>query len=313
MKDTFRSLDLNLLRVMAALMDEAHVTRAAARLSLTQSAASNALARLRAALDDPLFEKVPGGVRPTPRARELWGQIQPHYEAMRQAISPDRFDPQTYRGTLTLAMSDYTVERVMPRLLAHLATEAPALRIDTVPYSVTQLGALFDRENVDMAVGAYLNDTSRISGMRTHALWPIHAACLMRRDHPLARGRLTLKAFLAARHVDIRLPGMHEPLYDSLLAGHGLQRNLVATINSYEQALAIIHRSDCIGVLPRTLLDTSPVAGELIARDPPLAMPMRPLGLIWHQRRDGDAAHRWLREVLVAQFAQPLSGSPAGG
>lgn len=306
MKDAFRTLDLNLLRVFAALMAEGHVTRAAGRLALSQPAVSNALARLRLALGDPLFDKAPGGVRPTPRARELWQQIQPHFDAMRQAISPDRFDAHTHRGTFTLAMSDYTAERVMPRLVSHLAEEAPGLRIDLVPYSITHLGQLLDREGVDMAVGAYLNDTSRIAGMRTSALWPIHAACVMRRDHPLARGRIGLKAFLAARHVDIRLPGMHEPLYDSLLAGHGLQRNLVATLHSYEQALAVIHQGGCIGVLPATLLDTSPVADELMVREPPIPMPTRPLGLIWHQRRDADAAHRWLREVMVSLFSVPV-------
>lgn len=312
MKDIFRSLDLNLLRVFAALMAEGSVTRAAHRLSLSQPAVSNSLNRLRSALGDGLFEKIPTGVRPTARARELWSVLQPHFEALRQAISPDDFDPASFSGGMTIAMSDYTVERVMPRLAAHLARHAPSMRLDLVQYSVSNLPTMFDREGVDLAVGAYLNDTSQTSGIRTHALWPIHASCLMHRSHPLAKGRLTLQRFLTARHVDVRLPGMHVPLYDSLLAAHGLQRNLVLTLGHYTQAIAAIVHADCIGVLPTSLLDGSPHAALLVSRAPPIAAPMRPLGTIWHQRHDNDPAHRWLREALVQLFGQgPAAAVPA--
>lgn len=308
MKDIFRSMDLNLLRVFAALMSEGNVTRAADRLALSQPAVSNALSRLRGTLGDVLFEKVPLGMRPTARARELWAILQPHFEGMRKAISPETFEASRYDGALTLAMSDYTVERVMPRLAAHLSQHAPRMRLDLAQYSVSNLPTMFDREGVDLAIGAYLNDTSQSSGIRTHALWPIHSSCIMRRDHPLAKGRLTLPRFLSARHVDIRLPGMSIPLYDSLLAAHGLQRNLVFTLNHYTQTLAVIRESSCIGVLPVSLLDLSPYSGYLVSREPPIAMPVRPLGIIWHQRRDTDPAHQWLRSVLVKLFAVPTQG-----
>lgn len=304
MTDIFRTMDLNLLRVFAALMAEGNVTRAADRLALSQPAVSNALGRLRSTLNDVLFEKVSSGVRPTARARELWSILQPHFEAMRKAISPETFEAFSYSGSFTAAMSDYTVERVMPRLATYLGEHAPGMRLDLVQYSVSSLPTMFDRDGVDFAIGAYLNDTSQTSGIRTHELWPIHSSCLMRRDHPLAKGRLTLQRFLAARHVDVRLPGMNSPLYDSLLAAHGLRRNLVLTLNHYTQALAVLAQSECIGVLPTSLLDLSAYAEHLISREPPIAMPLRPLGIIWHQRRDSDAAHQWIRQVVVSLFAQ---------
>jgi len=304
MKDNFRTLDLNLLRVFAALMAEGNVTRAADRLALTQPAVSNALHRLRQSLGDALFEKTQFGVRPTARAREMWSVIQPHFDALRTAVSPDTFDPLTYSGSLTVAMSDYTVERVMPRLSAFLSQKAPHLRLDLVQYSVSNLPTMFDKEGVDFAIGAYLNDTSQASGIRTHELWQIHSSCLMRKDHKLAKGRLTLQKFLNARHVDVRLPGMYTPLYDNLLSGHGLRRNLVLTLNHYSQALAVIDQSDCLGVLPTSLMDLSPHASPLASVEPPIPMPIRPLGVIWHQRRDAEPAHRWLRTAIVTMFAR---------
>ncbi|MDB5314480.1 MAG: LysR family transcriptional regulator, partial [Rhodospirillales bacterium] len=64
-------LDLNLLRVFDAVARERHVTRASQRLNLSQSAVSNALSRLRAALGDELFLRRPGGVEPTALALSL--------------------------------------------------------------------------------------------------------------------------------------------------------------------------------------------------------------------------------------------------
>lgn len=311
MKDVFRTLDLNLLRLFAALMEEGSVTRAAERLALSQPAASNALSRLRHSFGDLLFEKTQLGVRPTARARELWSIMQPHFEALRRVVSPDSFDPLTYAGSLTVAMSDYTVERIMPKLSAFLSRQAPLMRLDLAPYSVSNLPTMFDKEGVDFAIGAYLNDTSQTHGIRTHELWPIQSSCLMRKDHPFAKGHMTLKKFLNARHIDVRLPGMYTPLYDSLLSAHGLQRNLVLTLNHYSQALAVIEQSDCIGVLPTSLLDLSPYAGALVSIEPPMPMAVRPLGIIWHQRRDSVPVQKWLRASIVSMFAR--TGSPTVG
>src|SRR6516225_8580749 len=66
----FNSLDLNLLRVFDTLIEERSVTRAGERLGLSQSAISHALSRLRYALNDELFVRMPDGMRPTVRARD---------------------------------------------------------------------------------------------------------------------------------------------------------------------------------------------------------------------------------------------------
>lgn len=304
MKNAFHQLDLNLLRVFAALMAERNVTRAAARLALSQSAVSNALNRLRRSLDDVLFEKTTTGVRPTLRAQELWSVMQPHFDALKQAISPDTFDPAQFAGSFAIAMSDYTAERVMPRLAEYLGRCAPSMRIGVVPYNLVNLPALFERGGVDLAIGGYLNDASRGSGIRTHALWPIHWSCLMRKGHPLEKGALTLARFLGARHLDVLLPGASMPLYDSVLAAHSLRRNLLLTLPDYSPALAIIAQSDFIGVLPTSLPDSSQYKDVLISRQPPVQMPARPYCVIWHQRWDGHAAHQWLRTSIASLFTQ---------
>ena len=302
-RGTFQGMDLNLLRVFAALIRERNVTRAGAALCLSQSAVSNSLQRLRAALGDVLFERTAAGIRPTSRGLELWQQLQPHYLSIEKVLTPEAFDPMTYDGAFTIAMSDYTVERVMPRLGAHLEAHAPRVQINLLPYSVANMFPMFEREGIDLAIGANRDDAQHSRGLRASTLWPIHSRCLMRRDHPLAQGRLTLKRFLSARHLDVCLPGMTMPLYDNLLAAHGIRRNLIITLNHYTQALAVLAATDYIAVLPVSLLDLSAYAGQLCQREPPIAMPERPLGLIWHQRHESSPPHVWLRQVLAELFA----------
>ena len=131
----------------------------------------------------------------------------------------------------------------------------------------------------------------------------------------MAQGPLALGTFLTARHLDVCLPGMTMPLYDSLLQSHGLQRNLVVTRTHYTQARAVLAASDCIAVLPVSLLDLSAYASKLCQREAPIPMPVRPLGLIWHQRHGTSAPHVWLRETLSQLFCRPamaVRGVPSG-
>lgn len=306
-KDIFDTMDLNLLRVFAMLMLEGNVTRAAEKLHLTQSAVSNALKRLRLTFDDALFERTVYGINPTAVARDLWQRLAPLYRAIGQELNPEAIDPAHFQGAFTIAMSDYTSARVMPRLGVYLQTHAPGVRINAAPYSVLNLLQHLEREGADLALGTNLDDTRQAKELRTHALWPIHSSCFMRKGHPLARGALTLPRFLEARHVDVLLPGMTSTIYDSLLSEHGHTRNLVITLNQYNHVLSLIANSDYIGVLPSTLLELCPERNRLLKREPPVPIAVRSLVMTWHQRHDSRPAHAWLRQAISELFTSTAS------
>ena len=137
----------------------------------------------------------------------------------------------------------------------------------------------------------------------------------MRRGHPLARGKLTLERFLAARHVDVLLPGMTLAIYDSLLSEHGYSRNLVITLNQYNDVLSLIAQSDYIGVLPTTLIDRCLERSKLYRREPPVRMPVRSLVMTWHQRHDSRPAHVWLRQTISRLFTSTSTANegPSSG
>src|SRR4051812_18615052 len=123
----FRTFDLNLLRVFDAVMIERNVTQAAASLSMTQPAVSNAINRLRHSLKDPLFLKVHGGVMPTPRAQALWPPLKDALRRIEQTVDTHEFDPASGHAVFGLAASDYVLEHLVQPLLPALLRDAPRM------------------------------------------------------------------------------------------------------------------------------------------------------------------------------------------
>jgi DNA-binding transcriptional LysR family regulator len=300
----FRTLDLNLLKVFEALMTEGSVTRAANALVMTQPAVSNALARLRNALGDPLFVRSATGIHPTHRAVVLWGPIGEALDSVRGALDEQIFDPRRAPIEFSLSMSDYVASLVMPRLLSRFGEVAPNARIHTVPNTVLGIADQLEDNRVDCVLSVYINE-ARPAPIRSRSLWTVDYACFMRRDHPLAaKKRLSTRSFLNAKHVDVSLAGKTLPSYDLFLATRGLSRNLVATVNHYAAAYEIVRQSDLVAVLPRDISSQSRHAPFLLAMPLPLQAPSRIVSLFWHQRNDTVPAQRWLRETLVEMFAK---------
>lgn len=297
---SFRSLDLNLLKVFEALMTEGSVTRAANALLMTQPAVSNALARLRDALGDPLFVRSGTGIRPTQRAVVLWEPIGEALETVRGALDEQVFDPARAQTEFSLSMSDYVASLVMPKLLNQLGKVAPKARVHTVPNTILEIADQLEDNRVDCVLSVYVNEAQQPAAIRSRSLWSF-----MRRGHPLAaQKRLGTRSFLSAGHVDVSLAGKTLPSYDLFLASRGLSRNLVATVNHYSAAYEVVRQSDLIAVLPSDLRSQSRHAPFLHALPLPLKAPPRIVSLFWHQRNDTVPAQRWLRETLVEMFAE---------
>src|SRR5438067_7239120 len=121
----FPSLDLNLLRVFDALIEERSATRAGERLGLSQSAISHALNRLRYVLDDELFVRVAEGMRPTPRACEIAPRLREGLLQLQLALAPAEFDPLSTTRRFTIACTEYVGTVLMPRAVAKLRALAP--------------------------------------------------------------------------------------------------------------------------------------------------------------------------------------------
>src|SRR5215208_7284917 len=129
----FDSLDLNLLRVFEALMEERSATRAGSRLGLTQSAISHALKRLRYVLNDELFVRGPEGMQPTERAAEIAPRLRQGLLQLQLALAPAEFVPERSDRRFMITCTEYGGAALMPALIARLREEAPHASLTVLP------------------------------------------------------------------------------------------------------------------------------------------------------------------------------------
>ena len=246
-------IDLNLLVVFEALLQERHVGRAAKRLSLSQSATSHALGRLRNLFDDPLFARNPRGIEPTPRGRELAKPVADALSQLRQLLSPTAaFDPATLRRTFTIATHDYAFAVLMPSLMAELRTQAPGVDLRCVSIHPAKVIDCLDRGELDFALGGFIGIKSeRVT--RT-LLFSDRFVGVARRGHPrLKNGRMSLKDFVVLPHVLMSPGGESRGDIDQALASLGVERRVAITAPNFLALPFIIEKADIIGVLPERL------------------------------------------------------------
>src|SRR3954462_6286110 len=147
-------VDLNLLRVFDAVLHEAPVTAAAARLELTQPAVSNALARLRSLLGDPLFVRTASGMEPTPFARGVAEPVRQALALLESALAHGPgFDPAMATRTFRFYMSDVGQVEFLPPLVERVQRMAPGVKLEAVALDVDDIGAALGAGGLDLAIG----------------------------------------------------------------------------------------------------------------------------------------------------------------
>lgn len=291
------AFDLNLLVAFDALWTERHVTRAARRIGLTQSAMSHALGRLRAQFEDPLFQRTAGGLVPTARAHALAPAVTDALGLLSRAIETEpRFSPATLTRTFTIGTSDYGELVILPALAARLEREAPNVRLVVRP-----IVALGERELLsgahDLVIGVPRPEGD---GLRGELLFEDRFVSLLRAGHPAARRTLTLERFLALRHVLVSPQGQGDSVVDVALRARKRERRLVLRVPHFLSAPLVVAASDAIITLPERVARALARQHRLVIRTPPLPLMGISVSSFWHARNDGDAAHQWLRELVWA-------------
>ncbi|HSV84135.1 MAG TPA: LysR family transcriptional regulator [Ramlibacter sp.] len=317
----FRTLDLNLLRVFDQVMAERNLTRAARNLAMTQPAVSNALNRLRDALGDQLVSRSGYGVEPTPRALALWPTISDALRQLETSIAPGDFVASHGTNTFTLAMADATAGELMPGLVEILECDAPGVSMRTVPLTTRDPRRLLDEGQIDVAVGffpAVLADLSAqaqaggLAAFDHQRLYDGEYVCVMRRNHPLAEGPLTLDRYCEARHLLVSFSGRPFGFMDEALASLGRKRRVVLTVNQFFTAGRVVAASDLLTVLPRHFVRVTGRSEQLIQRDLPFKVSPVHVDALWHRRQAQRGDHAWLRQALAASAQKAFAPGPPG-
>ena len=295
-------IDLNLLVALRALLAERHVTRAAARVGLSQPAMSHALARLRELLGDALLVRTPSGMQPTARAAAMTLPLARALEDLGRVLaSPEAFEPSRSTHKFRIATNDYMELVLFPRLLARLWREAPGVDVRVRNHGVRTHDDLAE-SRVDLAMGVtgQFGTPDPPTGIRVQRLVSERFVCIVREDHPTVKKRLSLDEFVSLPHALVAPRGESGSVVDTALARLGKKRRVAVEVPHFLVAPHVVRETDVVlTVAARVASCLGPLLG-LRQLAPPLELDGFSMSMVWHERQHADPAHSWLRGLVAA-------------
>jgi DNA-binding transcriptional LysR family regulator len=300
-------IDLNLLRVFQAIVEERSLTKAGQRLALSQPAVSYALGRLRTLFDDQLFLRTRSGMQPTPVALELSGIVGRALDTVREALRyAESFDPPVSTRTFRLSLSDAGEMAYLPAICKVLHGQAPRVRLSVRPVAGQEIEDALRSSRLDFAIG---NHPQLLASTRHQLLFEEDYVCMTRRRTGLPTGgKLSLEHFLAGSHIQVQsLEHSHRALDDALRA-QGVGRNTALEVPHFVALPAILTVTDLYATLPRRLARILNQANAFQIYDLPVKLPVAPVTMHWHEHFHDDDGIKWMRDLLadvVSRFDQP--------
>ena len=247
---TSNKIDLNLLRVFDAVMEERSVCRAGQRICLSQSAVSHALGRLRELLNDELFIRTATGMQPTARAVTMAPYLREAWRSLEAAIEPARFEPQNSTRRFVIAVSEFVAMVMVPDLIRLLRQEVPLIDLVIRPDSSIDLVQQIDVGLIDAAVGTFPGVPPRF---RWDPLFTYNDVLIAKSS--LELGRLSVEKLSDLSIAVVSVNGEHEAVVDGYVSERGLvRRSEMYDRAALEQALSGSKRGPRIVSLPNYLV-----------------------------------------------------------
>ena len=289
------AIDLNLLVVFDAVMQERNVTRAGKRLGLSQPAMSHALTRLRYMLKDDLFIRSPKGMLPTPRAEQLALPVRAALDGLQHSLEPTQFIPTEATKSFRIAVNNYSAIVLVGPLAGRITKIAPGVTLEFRPSGTLNILDLLDRDELDLAIGTFHEQGERFSRL---SLLQDDFVIVLRKGHPAAGARdLSMELFAGLSHLEISSAPYATDFVDKALARRKLTRRIQLRA-PFLSAVRILVASDMVSVLERRVAEELVRYRPLVIRPLPHSSPTLETSMIWPRWLDNQAAHRWLREIV---------------
>lgn len=297
-----QAIDLNLLVALEAMLSERSVTRAGARLGLSPSAMSHALARLRTTFGDDLLVRTRGGMVATTRGEQLLGPLRRALEELAVLVAgPGGFDPGSSQREFTLATTDYVEAVLLPPLLSRISAAAPGVQLRVRPLESADVVEPLERGSYDAAVGVAFDASP---GLQQQALFSEEMVLVCRKGHPLVKRSVDLATYLELRHVMVSVRGGSQGIVDEVLARSGQRRKIALLVPHFLAAQLIVASTDLVMTAPARVVARLGEALGLRVMQPPLAVPGFTVKQVWHERQQDEPGHLWLRQQVFAAAAE---------
>lgn len=298
--------DLNLLVAFQVLLEEQHVSKAAERLFITQSAMSKTLSRLRELFDDPLFTRSAHGMVPTPRAIELHSELEHLLQKMDYLMSYHEADPTQFQGKFSITATDHFALPLLPSLMASISQEAPGISVRVSQDLDSQFRDMTEGR-VDVAVGGQRSDVEEDFIVET--LCVTYPVFLLRHDHPLKElEKPTWRDIMQYPEISLKVlssQGSRGSILRSRVYRYMKLSSIALETPDYLTALETLSRTDGIMFAPRLSQDFVKATGAISS----IALPGREgrdpveVVMIFHKRTENSPVHKWIREQIKDIYA----------
>ncbi|KXI24084.1 LysR family transcriptional regulator [Photobacterium sanguinicancri] len=291
-----KNINLNLLVSLQALLEECHVSRAAERLHITQSAVSRQLYQLRDIFHDPLLIRDGNRLLMTPKAEQLKARVDAVLGDCQQILQLDTFDPQTWRGKVVLSSSDYVAQYILPDVVELLREHAPQVSVEYQLWQPDFYSELGQRD-IHLFSSMLSSLPEGLCGEPIGADYPV---CVMSQQHPLAQqSQLSLTDFLRYSHISVSGGGDKDSFIEQYLSSQGLQRDIKFRVPFFTSAFNTLSRSDMLMVVPEHIALNMKPSYPIHFLPLPMPVDQHKYWLMWHPKYDSDLPHQWLRQRVL--------------
>jgi DNA-binding transcriptional LysR family regulator len=295
------AIDLNLLIELEAVLEERNLTRAGAKLNLSQPTMSGALARLRRHFGDELLTRSGREYRLTPMAERLLPTVR---QALRQVertfTAAGEFDPCTSTRQFSIAISGQSIV-AHSELLWRVHELAPGVRLELWPVTPDLDGRVLLRH--DMLIAPL---TEQWAAMQPEVINRDRFVCVVDPANPRLRdGRLSLADLAAMPHAAARSPRAELDQVGAELARHGITPAIAMTTAGWFPLPFIVAGTDMVAIIPERLARKVSQAARVTVTPAPFGEVELAEAAWWHPARATDPALGWLRDVLREIVASP--------
>lgn len=289
-------IDLNLYIIFETICEEGNLSRAANRLYLTQPAISHSLSKLRHHYQDPLFVRRGHLMEPTPLAQRIRPQIQTALQQLQETLQTNAgFNPQASQKRFVLGMRDNVESIMTPRIMAFLESRAPQTQLASVRIPRREMEAELAAGRIDVAFDVLLPVGSKILHQQ---LMEDHFRVVARQDHPAIGSRLTLKKYLAAKHIVVSSRQSGPSLEDFELSRLGYRRQVAMRCQHMYVAMKTAAVTDLLVTVPGSVARSGMKTSELKSWKMPVDLPPLAIQMYWHQNMDKESSNLWLRQLI---------------
>jgi len=301
----WRAIDLNLLVVFNALVEEKSVSKAADKLNIGQSAMSHSLSRLRDLLSDPLFERQGHIMVPSQKAIELTPVIASILNQIsKQILRTGTFEPKEFNSTFKIGLTDYAELLFAPILFDAISCLCPQSQICFYHVDKSNFEQVFKAHHLDLMLGSINNEYKNFN--RSH-VYTEHHVCLFDKQATGITTPISIEQYCATPHALTSSNGQISSPIDKQLSQHNQQRHVKVTTRNFLTLRHLLTGRNLLCVVPELMAKMDLFSNKLSFDKTPIDVPDFKIEILWEARNDQHQKNQWLREQVKNTITEHVS------